>query len=144
AGIIGACTALELQRDGMQVTLIESGQPGGPQSASFGNGAMLSTASTMPLSVPGMWRRVPSYLMASDGPLVIRWQDLPYLAPSLVRCVLAGATFSRVERASNALASLLRGGPERHRELAEAAGVAQLVRLDGIIYAYRTEADFRS
>ncbi len=42
AGIVGACAALELQRAGHAVTILEPGPPGGEQAASYGNGCWLS------------------------------------------------------------------------------------------------------
>ncbi|MFC7609284.1 FAD-dependent oxidoreductase [Teichococcus aestuarii] len=39
AGIVGAATALALRREGWDVTLIDPGEPGGEQAASYGNGA---------------------------------------------------------------------------------------------------------
>ncbi|MGR3199725.1 MAG: FAD-dependent oxidoreductase, partial [Paracoccus sp. (in: a-proteobacteria)] len=33
AGIVGACTALALTREGFEVTVIDAGQPGGQQAA---------------------------------------------------------------------------------------------------------------
>ena len=38
AGIVGAASALELLRDGHRVTIVEPGEPGGEQAASYGNG----------------------------------------------------------------------------------------------------------
>ena len=52
AGIVGACTAWELLRDGHLVTLIEPAKPGGEQAASYGNGAWLSPSSVVPMSMP--------------------------------------------------------------------------------------------
>ena len=59
AGIVGAMVALALLRDGHRVTLIEPGEPGGEQAASFGNGAWISPASVVPMSTPGLWKKLP-------------------------------------------------------------------------------------
>ena len=53
AGIVGACTALELLRDGQRVTVLEPGPPGGEQAASYGNGCWLSPMSVIPPAVRG-------------------------------------------------------------------------------------------
>ncbi len=144
AGIIGACAALELQKRNHRVTLIEPATPGGAQAASYGNGAMLSTASTIPMSVPGLWKKVPSYLLDQDGPLVVRWRDLPHLAGWMIRFLLAGCTTRRMERISNLNADLMRDGPERHQALAEEAGVPELIARNGIIYAWKSRKDFQA
>ena len=46
AGIVGAATAVELLRDGHTVTIVEPGDPGGEQSASYGNGTLLNPSNT--------------------------------------------------------------------------------------------------
>jgi D-amino-acid dehydrogenase len=144
AGIVGACCTLELLRAGHRVTLIEPGEPGGDQSASYGNGAWLSPASVVPMSMPGLWKKVPGYLLDRDGPLTIRWRALGSLAPWLWRFLLAGSTVPRVEATARALAALLHDAPERHRALAAEAGVADLVVQSGLLYAYPDRAAFEA
>ncbi len=61
AGAVGTATALELMRDGHRVTIIEPGEPGGEQAASYGNGCWLSTMSVIPPAGPGTWRKLPGY-----------------------------------------------------------------------------------
>ena len=92
AGIIGAATALELQRDGHAVTILDPGPPGGPQAASYGNAGALSVASVIPMTAPGLVRKVPGWLADPLGPLAIRPAHLPALLPWLVRFVRAGST----------------------------------------------------
>ena len=141
-GVVGLCCAASLLRDGHRVTLVEPGEPGGRHGASFGNGAWLSPASVVPMSMPGLWRRVPGFLADPLGPLTIRPSALPRLAPWLLRFLLAGATVGRVERTARALAPLLAASPERHAALASEAGVPELIRRDGLLYAYPSRADF--
>lgn len=144
AGIVGVSTALELVRDGFQVTLIEPGEPGGPQATSYGNGAWLSPASVVPMSMPGLWRKVPGYLLDPTGPLTIRWSHLPRLAPWLLRFVLAGNTVQKVERTAKALASLLSDAPSRHAALATEIGRPDLIRRQGLLYVYPDKAAFEA
>jgi D-amino-acid dehydrogenase len=118
AGILGAAAAWELFKDGYDVTLIEPGEPGGPQAASFGNGAWLSPASVVPMAMPGLWRKVPGYLLDRGGPLTIHWSMLPRLTPWLLRFLVAGAIVAKVERTARALLSLLHDAPDRHAALA--------------------------
>lgn len=142
AGIAGVATALELLRDGHHVALVDPGPPGGEQAASYGNGAWFSPASVVPMSMPGLWRKVPGFLVDPLGPLTIRWQHLPRLAPWLVRFVLAGATVPRVERTARALRALLADAPARHAALAAEAGVPELVERRGLLYAFPDRAAF--
>lgn len=144
AGIVGAASAIELLRDGHRVTIIEPGDPGGEQAASYGNGAWLSPASVVPMSMPGMWKKVPFYLADPLGPLTIRISALPLLLPWLVRFLAAGATVARVEAIARALSPLLKEAPTRHAQLAAEAGVPELIRQDGLLYAYPDRQAFEA
>ncbi|WP_370319792.1 NAD(P)/FAD-dependent oxidoreductase [Oricola sp.] len=135
-GIIGACTAVELVSRGHSVTMIDPHNPGSPNAASYGNGSWISPASIIPMSMPGLWRKVPGFLMDSRGPLVIRWRHLPGLTPWLLRFLNAGLTQPRVERTVGQLAALLDGAPRRHLDYARMIGAPDLVVQKGVIYAY--------
>ncbi len=72
AGIVGAATALVLQRQGAgTVTLVDKGAPG--MECSYGNGGAISPDFCVPASLPGMLRRVPRWFADPLGPLVVRW-----------------------------------------------------------------------
>lgn len=144
AGIVGATTAIELLRDGCQVTVIEPGTPGGPQAASYGNGAWLSPASVVPMSMPGIWRKIPGYLIDPTGPLTIRWSKLLRLAPWLIRFLLAGWTVAKVERTARVLSSILADAPSRHAALAAEIGRPDLIKRQGLLYAYPNRAAFEA
>ena len=143
AGIVGACCALELAKSGHRVTLIEPGVPGGVQAASYGNGGWISPASVVPISMPGLWRKVPAYLLDPRGPVTIRWTKLPRLAPFLLRFLRAGSTVGRVERTALALNDLLHDAPRRHNALAEEIGRAELIRNTGLLYAFPSRGAFK-
>lgn len=142
AGIVGVAVAHALLDDGRRVTLVDPGAPGGEQAASYGNGAFISPASIIPMSMPGLWRKVPGYLLDRSGPLTIRWRNLPQLAPWLIRFVLAGATEARVRRTAALLSGLLQDAPERHLALAAAIGRPDLILQQGLTYAYPDRAAF--
>jgi D-amino-acid dehydrogenase len=144
AGIVGVCSALELLRDGHQVTLVEPGPPGGEQAASFGNGAFLSTGSIIPMSMPGTWRKVPGWLADPLGPLTIRWSALPALLPWLIRFLRAGATVERVRKTAAALAPMVADSPARHFALATEAGVPDLIQRTGLLYVFPDRAAFEA
>jgi len=144
AGIVGAVSAVELQRDGHQVTIVEPGPPGGEQAASYGNGCWLSPSSVLPVSGPGLWRKVPGWLADPLGPLAIRWSYLPKVAGWLWRFLRAGSSWERVRAIAPAMRALVVGCPERHLALAEEAGVGDLIRRGGLLYPYPTRADFEA
>ena len=132
AGIVGAASALELLRDGHRVTIVEPGEPGGEQAASYGNGTLLNPSSIIPMSSPGIWKKVPSYLLDPLGPLAIRWTYLPKLLPWLTRFLAAGSTAAKIGAVGKALRPLLLDAPARHRKLAEEAGVGDMITKQGV------------
>jgi D-amino-acid dehydrogenase len=142
AGAVGLAAAIELLRDGHAVTIIDPGPPGGEQAASFGNGTMLNPSSVIPMSAPGLWKKVPAYLSDPLGPLTIRWSHLPRLLPWLRRFLAAGATPAKVARTASALRPLLADSPALHRKLAEEAGVGDLITRQGALFAFPDRAAF--
>lgn len=141
AGTVGVCCALWLQRDGHRVTLIDRGGPG--EGTSFGNAGLIQTGAVVPIATPGVLRQVPKMLMDPKGPLVIRWQYLPRIAPWLLRFI-AAAHPDRVEAISIALAALLARAKDGYRPLIEAAAADDLVRPLGELYVYRRETSYQA
>ncbi|MBM3525829.1 MAG: FAD-dependent oxidoreductase [Alphaproteobacteria bacterium] len=139
AGVVGACTAIYLQRDGFRVTLIDKGAPG--EGASLGNAGCFNASSVTPASMPGMLSQVPRWLLDPMGPLTIRWQYLPVIAPWLWRFVRAGRP-ERVAQIAAALRPMVGPTVGMHRELARAAGIEHLIHHVGHLHAYRSDEGF--
>ncbi len=144
AGIIGVCCAIELLKRGQRVTLIEPAEVGGEQAASYGNGAWISPASIVPMSMPGLWKKLPAYLLDKHSPLTISWRHLPQLAPWLWRFVWAGATRAKVQATAKALSALLHDAPQRHAALALTAGVGEVIVPSGLLYVYPNRKAFEA
>ena len=142
AGAVGVISAIEALREGHRVTLIDAGEPGGTQAASYGNAGWLSSHSVIPPSEPGIWRKVPFYLLDPLGPLAIRWSYLPKALPWLIRYLLAGWSEARVEKTARALRDLLKDAPLLHRKLAEEAGVPELIERNGVMHVFPSRAPF--
>ncbi|GGJ10372.1 NAD(P)/FAD-dependent oxidoreductase [Neoroseomonas lacus] len=144
AGIVGACSAIEALRLGFRVTIIDPAEPGGEQSASYGNGCWLSPMSVIPPAFPGLWKKVPKFLMDPLGPLAIRWSYFPRVFPWLLRYLRAGWTWDSVEETARALRPLVVDAPALHLRIAEEAGVGHLIERRGLIYVYPTRAAFEA
>lgn len=141
SGIVGVCSALHAQRRGWDVTLFDPrGVAGG---ASRGNAGVLAVSECLPIGTFSTIRAVPAMLLSRDGPLHIRPQYFPRLAPWLLRMLLASMP-SKVERISQALASILGLAVEAHVDLASSAGVGNRIIRSGWIKAYETDASFRA
>ncbi len=142
AGAVGVISALEALRDGHRVTLIDPGEPGGTQAASYGNAGWLSSHSVIPPAEPGVWKKVPKYLMDPLGPLAIRWSYLPKALPWLIRYLWSGWTEAKVEATARALRPLLKDAPSLHKKLAEEAGVPDLIERNGVMHIFPSRAPF--
>lgn len=136
AGIVGACVARYLQRDGHDVVMIDPLAPG--EGASFGNAGCFNPSSLVPIAGPDTFRQVPKYLMDPLGPLSIRWSYLPQLSPWLIRYGLAG-TPEKIRQQARALKSLISPCFDALLPLVEDAGARDLVRRDGILIVYRSK-----
>ncbi len=139
AGVVGACTALMLQRYGHAVTIIDPKPPG--EGASFGNAGCLNGSSIVPMSMPGLWKDVPGWLLDPLGPLSVRWSYLPRIIPWLTRFVQSGRP-DKVAAQASALRGLLGPTLELMTSLAKEAGAEDLIRHQGHLYVYRSEAGF--
>ncbi len=132
-GIVGTCCAAWLQREGHRVTFID---PLGPAEAtSFGNAGSLSPSACLPVGMPGMWKKVPSWLLDPLGPLVVRWWYAPVVAPWIAR-FLRASDRAEVVRIATALRHLLAPIFECYEPLLQRANAMGLIRRSGCLYVY--------
>ncbi len=136
-GIVGANCAYALLRRGFAVTLLEKDEPG--RAASFGNSASIGLASSPPLGMPGMLKDVPRMLLNPLHPLVLRWRHLPTSLPWLLR-FLRATDPARVEAIAQARAALLSHAGTAYEALLAEIGRPELIRSNGLIGAYESEA----
>ncbi|MEM6499171.1 MAG: FAD-dependent oxidoreductase, partial [Pseudomonadota bacterium] len=104
AGIIGICSALALQERGLSVTVIDRDEPG--QATSYGNAGIISPWSCVPQSMPGIWKSVPKWLLDPEGPLRVRFLELPKLLPWVARFFF-NTRLDRVHAISDAMDMLM-------------------------------------
>ncbi|MCJ0765525.1 NAD(P)/FAD-dependent oxidoreductase [Variovorax terrae] len=136
-GVVGVCSAAWLQRDGHQVTFIDPLEAG--EACSFGNAGSLSPSACLPVGMPGMWKRVPRWLLDPLGPLTVRWQHAPLVLPWLLR-MLRHSSREEVTRIAGALRSLLAPIFECYEPLLARAGAQALVQRSGCLYVYSSRA----
>lgn len=140
SGIVGMSTALWLQKDGHQVSVIDPRQPG--TATSYGNAGAIVTGSVEPTSTPGALKHIPRYLLDPASAVRIRWGYLPKLAPWLIRFLLESRP-SAVARASAGLAALMQGAYAAHRDLVNLTGTHDIIRPAGWLKVYTSEKAFR-
>ncbi|WP_135506982.1 NAD(P)/FAD-dependent oxidoreductase [Roseovarius aestuariivivens] len=141
AGIVGVATALWLQRDGHSVILVDRVGPAG--GASYGNAGLLASAATVPVPVPGLWKRAPRMLLDPREPLFLKWAYLPKLAPWLVR-YLSHATAAAVRKRAAAQLPLIGESLSDHQALSEGTPAARYVHDCDYIYGYPDRAAYEA
>lgn len=134
AGIVGICTGLSLLERGASVRLIDRGDPG--QETSFGNAGVISPWSIVPQAMPGVWKKIPGWLIDPLGPVSVRPSYLPRLARWGLR-FLAHGTEARVRDISAAMDILNRDCITLYRHHLRGTGQEDLVRDSYYIHAYR-------
>ena len=140
-GLVGLCCGLQLQRLGREVLIVDPGKPEG--AASYGNAGQLAGAEVVPVTGPGVLLSVPRWLMDPLGPLAIRWQYLPRLAPWLLRFLRAG-TLRRATEISRSMASLCDRIYFDYQPLLDAAGVADIVQHGPHLRIYNSKAQWEA
>jgi D-amino-acid dehydrogenase len=124
---------------GHQVTVLDPAPIGSDASASYANGSMISPGFMIPISNPGLWRKVPGFLLDPDSPLSVRFADFPGLSAWALRFIFAGATEARLRGLSSALAPLASGAPALHEQLSRAIDRPDLIRRAPLHYLYPDE-----
>lgn len=144
AGVMGAVSAVEALADGHRVTLVDPSEAGSQDAASYGNAGWLSSHSVIPPAEPGIWKKVPRYLLDPLGPLAIRWSHLARVTPWLLRYLASGWTHERIRTTALALRTLLVDAPQLHQSLAQRVDVAHLIEQRGVLHVYLSRADFEA
>ena len=138
AGIVGVCSAIELRRRGMRVTLVDQGEPG--DACSFGNAGILAAQACVPFALPGVVREVPRMLLDPEGPLVVKWAGLGRTVPWVWRFVTE-ARMGKIPARADAMKALYGTTHELHEALAREAGVPELVQGSHYFYLYKRPED---
>ncbi|MES2856196.1 MAG: FAD-dependent oxidoreductase [Bdellovibrionota bacterium] len=115
AGIIGMTAALELQKSGRKVTVIDRGEPG--MGCSYGNAGWITPCFAMPLPQPGMFIKSIGWLLDPDSPLYIK----PQVSWSLARWMLgflAAMNHKRLEESVTVLTDISKYSLDWYRDLA--------------------------
>lgn len=133
-GIVGLCTALSLVEDGVRVRIIER-DPGG-EPASSGNAGVISPFSVVPQSLPGLWRRIPRWLLDPLGPVALRPSHLPRFLPWALK-FLANGRREKVLRISEAMHQLNHQNVDLYRRHLAGTGREDLIRESCYVLAAR-------
>lgn len=141
AGIVGVSTAIQLQRDGHQVILIDREGPG--EGTSHGNGGILASCSIVPVTVPGLMLKAPKMLFSPNQPLFLKWGYLPRMIPWLMR-YMSHANTKDVERIAAALTPIVGDSLNDHQALAAGTGAEKWITPSDYMFLYDDRAHFES
>ncbi len=141
AGVIGLSAALMAQVRGLSVTVID--REGPAAGASSGNAGAFAFTDILPLASPGILRKAPKWLLDPLGPLTIPPAYALKIAPWLYRFWRACSprAVAASTTAQTALMDLSRAELER---FLAANGTLPMLRKDGNLQVYETEAEFRA
>ncbi|MDF0599685.1 FAD-binding oxidoreductase [Psychromarinibacter sp. C21-152] len=139
AGIVGVSTALSLQREGLDVTLIDRTGPG--EGASFGNGGVLAACSVVPVTVPGLMRKAPRMLFDPNQPLFVRWSYMPRMLPWLRR-YMSHANAADTRRIAQALAPITSDSLADHQAMADGTPAARWITPCDYLFVYNDRVHF--
>ncbi|MDH3220781.1 MAG: FAD-binding oxidoreductase [Gammaproteobacteria bacterium] len=139
AGIVGISCALELQKRGYRVTLMDRRGPG--EEASSGNAGILSLSNITPLADPALLTRLHRLALNLDTDLLLHYPHLPALLPWL------GRFLRRCRRATYlvdgaAMALLTQASMDLHRQWIDEAGLQSLANRGGGLKLYRDRRSF--
>jgi D-amino-acid dehydrogenase len=141
AGIIGLATTFKLIEAGRGVVLID--RKGIAEETSRGNAGGLAFSDILPTASSGVLRKLPRWLADPLGPLTIRPAYLPELTPWLLRFWRASWPDRRAA-AIRAQSALMRLAQREMTGLVAAAGLAGMIRFDGVLELYESEAELRA
>lgn len=136
-GIVGLSIALELQRCGESVLLLERDTVCG--GASYGNAGHIATEQVFPIASPDVLKQLPKMLLDPLGPLRLDWKYLPKITPWLFS-LLRNLTPERFQHSHRALMSLNRHALHAWQAFAREWGVEKHIRIDGSLLVCETES----
>ena len=140
AGIVGLCTALELQDRGRDVSIIDRLNPA--EATSFGNAGMLCTWSVVPQATPGIWKSAPKWLLDPEGPLVVRPKHAAKMVPWLWRFVQSSRKSGPVLAAdADAMMAVNQPTVPMYQQYLAGTGHESLVRESDFLHLYRNPAN---
>ncbi len=141
AGIVGVCIALQLQKRGKSVVLVD--RRGAGEETSYGNAGIIERSSVFPYMFPRDWKKILQYALNGSADAHYHLSHLPKVAPWLFR-YWRNSSDAGILRSMRANLPLIENCLSEHVCLAEEAGATHLIRKIGWIRLSRTEKDFEA
>lgn len=135
AGMVGTCTALELQLRGHRVTLLDRRAPG--QETSYGNAGIIQREAVEPYAMPRDWRALLRVALRRGLDVNYHLRGLLQAWPQLLGYWRASAPVEH-RRIGRQYAALIAHSTQEHERLMDLAGARDLVRRSGLRMIYRS------
>ena len=139
AGMVGVSCALELQRQGFQVRLLDRRGPG--EETSYGNAGLLSFSNITPIADPALWRRLPRLALNLENDLLLHYAHLPWLLPWIAR-FLANCRRGPYLDDGARMYQLVNASIELHHRWIDEAGATGLMNYGGALKLFRRRRSF--
>ncbi len=138
-GMVGVCVALEMQKRGADVTLLDRAEPG--SGTSFGNAGVLTRSSLFPINNPGLLRDLPGLLTNTRTSFRFDWRYLLSNLPWASRFLL-NARKEKFEETTTALDALITLSIKKHRELIRICNQNSRLSEQGWVFLYRSASNY--
>lgn len=141
AGIVGICSALQLQRRGFKVTLLDRKSPA--SETSFGNAGVISRGSIFPEAGPGIHRKLPAILSNRSREARLHYSYLMQLS-RWGRRALQNAQSDKYDNNVSVLNDLVGRCLVEHRRLLDECNGKALLRENGWLKLFRHAESFEN
>jgi D-amino-acid dehydrogenase len=137
AGIVGVSTAIHLQRRGRQVTLVDRRQPG--QETSYGNAGLIQREGVVPYGFPQQLGLLLKYALNDRIDAHYHLRALPGQLAFLAK-YWWNSNSKRHDAIARSYAPLIENSVSEHNDLILASHAEDLIRKDGWMEIFRSEA----
>ncbi len=141
AGVIGITTALELQRRGHSVLVLD--KDGVAAQTSAGNAGAFAFPEVEPLATPGIMRKAPKWLLDPLGPLSIPPAYAFKIAPWMYRFWRASQP-SRYADLLGAQSNLMKISSAALERLIPSVNGEEMMQRDGQLQLYESQTEYRA
>ncbi|MEH6576553.1 MAG: FAD-binding oxidoreductase [Amphritea sp.] len=140
AGIVGVTSAINLLKQGYQVTLLD--KEGVAAGASTGNCGLMAVSEIVPISKPGVLSEVPGWLMDPEGPVAVRPMHAMTMMPWFMRFLRAGRK-DRVLEIAQGLTQLSNKAAEAYAPLLKESGIEDILKPHEVIYLFDDRSEIK-
>ncbi|PLX39119.1 MAG: amino acid dehydrogenase [Hyphomicrobiales bacterium] len=139
AGMVGVATALQLQKRGLSVALVDRTAPG--RETSYGNAGIIQSEAVEPYALPRNLATLLAIALGRSNDVNYHWSALPSFAGPLLRYWWHSAP-ARHARVSKTYAELIAIAIAEHAPFIDEAGAGDLIAKKGFRQLYRSQQAF--